>query len=179
MKSCGLELHPEKTQSKRGVDFNSFSPALSGEAAKRIREHSAGFLRIRGGDNPLDVSGVHPETYPLVERMASALKTSWRSPRGKPPWSSACYALATQRNGSPECHGRCFFQVTDQGGSLSPWPSAFRCVARTHFSVDRLTADEQPPDVRMAHFWRVSRCRLGGAHRGDGLLRVSRGFHAS
>jgi uncharacterized protein len=37
-------------------------------------EQSAGFLRIWGGDNPLDVSGVHPETYPLVERMVSSLK---------------------------------------------------------------------------------------------------------
>jgi uncharacterized protein len=32
-------------------------------------EQAAGFLRIRGGDNPLDVSGVHPETYPVVEKM--------------------------------------------------------------------------------------------------------------
>jgi protein Tex len=32
-------------------------------------EQAAGFLRIRGGDNPLDMSGVHPETYPVVEAM--------------------------------------------------------------------------------------------------------------
>ncbi|MEJ7687467.1 MAG: Tex family protein [Variovorax sp.] len=32
-------------------------------------EQSAGFLRIRGGANPLDVTGVHPETYPVVEQM--------------------------------------------------------------------------------------------------------------
>ncbi len=32
-------------------------------------ELAAGFLRIRNGDNPLDQSGVHPETYPVVERM--------------------------------------------------------------------------------------------------------------
>ncbi|HET9992778.1 MAG TPA: helix-hairpin-helix domain-containing protein, partial [Kofleriaceae bacterium] len=36
-------------------------------------EQAAGFLRIRGGANPLDVSGVHPERYPLVERMAGDL----------------------------------------------------------------------------------------------------------
>jgi protein Tex len=34
-------------------------------------EQAAGFLRIRGGNNPLDDSAVHPETYPVVERMAS------------------------------------------------------------------------------------------------------------
>ncbi|MEY2686314.1 MAG: hypothetical protein RL375_512, partial [Pseudomonadota bacterium] len=32
-------------------------------------EQAAGFLRIRGGDNPLDLTGVHPETYPLVQKM--------------------------------------------------------------------------------------------------------------
>ena len=35
----------------------------------RTFEQSAGFLRIRDGDNPLDQTGVHPETYPVVERM--------------------------------------------------------------------------------------------------------------
>ena len=37
-------------------------------------EQCAGFLRIRGGDEPLDVSGVHPEAYPLVRRMVEAAK---------------------------------------------------------------------------------------------------------
>ena len=32
-------------------------------------EQCAGFLRIRGGDNPLDMTGVHPETYPVVEQI--------------------------------------------------------------------------------------------------------------
>ena len=36
-------------------------------------EQSAGFLRISGGDNPLDRSGVHPETYPLVEKLLAKL----------------------------------------------------------------------------------------------------------
>ncbi|WP_395137308.1 Tex family protein [Schlegelella aquatica] len=36
-------------------------------------EQAAGFLRIRDGDNPLDISGVHPETYPIVQRMLDAL----------------------------------------------------------------------------------------------------------
>ena len=33
-------------------------------------EQCAGFLRISGGDNPLDGSAVHPEAYPIVERIA-------------------------------------------------------------------------------------------------------------
>ncbi|MFV0681097.1 Tex family protein [Ottowia sp.] len=32
-------------------------------------EQSAGFLRIRSGTNPLDMTGVHPETYPVVEQI--------------------------------------------------------------------------------------------------------------
>ncbi len=35
-------------------------------------EQAAGFLRIRGGDDPLDASGVHPETYPVVQKILAA-----------------------------------------------------------------------------------------------------------
>ncbi len=38
-------------------------------------EQCAGFLRIRGGDNPLDASSVHPESYPVVERIMSVAST--------------------------------------------------------------------------------------------------------
>ena len=36
-------------------------------------EQAAGFLRIRGGEHPLDASAVHPERYALVEKMAADL----------------------------------------------------------------------------------------------------------
>lgn len=36
-------------------------------------EQAAGFLRIRGGDNPLDNTAVHPESYPVVKAIASDL----------------------------------------------------------------------------------------------------------
>lgn len=39
-------------------------------------EQSAGFLRIRNGQNPLDASGVHPESYSVVERMAGSKSLS-------------------------------------------------------------------------------------------------------
>ena len=42
--------------------------AVSGLGAKTF-EQSAGFLRIRNGDNPLDMTGVHPETYPVIEQI--------------------------------------------------------------------------------------------------------------
>ena len=38
-------------------------------------EQCAGFLRIPGGDDPLDASGVHPEAYPVVRRILEAAKT--------------------------------------------------------------------------------------------------------
>jgi len=38
----------------------------------RTFEQAAGFLRVRDGDNPLDVTGVHPETYPVVHKMLQA-----------------------------------------------------------------------------------------------------------
>ena len=41
---------------------------VSGLGAKTF-ELAAGFLRIRDGDNPLDMTGVHPETYPVVEQI--------------------------------------------------------------------------------------------------------------
>jgi len=41
---------------------------VSGLGAKTF-EQSAGFLRIRGGDNPLDMTSVHPETYAVVEKI--------------------------------------------------------------------------------------------------------------
>ena len=37
---------------------------------EKVFEQAAGFLRIHQGANPLDASAVHPESYPVVERMA-------------------------------------------------------------------------------------------------------------
>ena len=41
-------------------------------------EQAAGFLRINGSDNPLDASSVHPEAYPLVERILADIKKGIR-----------------------------------------------------------------------------------------------------
>ncbi|CAN5254706.1 Tex family protein [soil metagenome] len=37
-------------------------------------EQAAGFLRIRDGENPLDLTGVHPETYPVVQKIMAAVQ---------------------------------------------------------------------------------------------------------
>jgi uncharacterized protein len=44
-------------------------------------EQCAGFLRIRGGDEPLDASSVHPEAYPVVQRILAALPAAGGDPR--------------------------------------------------------------------------------------------------
>jgi uncharacterized protein len=66
-------------------------------------EQCAGFLRIHNADNPLDASAVHPEAYPLVERIA---KQSGREVRGLIGDSTALKALkpadfADERFGVP------------------------------------------------------------------------------
>ncbi len=50
---------------------------VKGLGAKAF-EQCAGFLRIRGAENPLDSSAVHPERYALVEKMAQDLGTTVR-----------------------------------------------------------------------------------------------------
>ncbi|MEK8031535.1 Tex family protein [Ideonella sp. DXS29W] len=55
---------------------------VAGLGAKTF-EQAAGFLRIRGGDNPLDLSGVHPETYPVVQRMLDKLQRPVAEVMGK------------------------------------------------------------------------------------------------
>jgi uncharacterized protein len=42
-------------------------------------ELAAGFLRVPGGDNPLDTSSVHPEAYPVVQRILADLKQDMKS----------------------------------------------------------------------------------------------------
>jgi protein Tex len=72
------------------VHRDAHGPFPSREALKAVPrlgpktfEQAAGFLRIVGGDNPLDASGVHPEAYPLVERILGDLKRDVRTVLGQ------------------------------------------------------------------------------------------------
>jgi uncharacterized protein len=47
-------------------------------------EQAAGFLRIMDGDNPLDASAVHPESYPVAERILADLKLDLKALVGQP-----------------------------------------------------------------------------------------------
>ncbi|MFA7687455.1 MAG: Tex family protein [Moheibacter sp.] len=53
--------------------------------AKAFQQASA-FLRIQNGENPLDNSAVHPESYPIVEKMAKDLKVSTQELIGNENW---------------------------------------------------------------------------------------------
>ncbi|MBM3272892.1 RNA-binding transcriptional accessory protein, partial [Candidatus Kaiserbacteria bacterium] len=65
------------TVSQNVVEYrNQHGPYQSREDLRKVPrfgektfEQAAGFLRIRDGVNPLDASSVHPEAYPVVERM--------------------------------------------------------------------------------------------------------------
>ncbi len=46
-------------------------------------EQAAGFLRVMNGDNPLDASAVHPESYPLVEKILADIKKDVKSVIGE------------------------------------------------------------------------------------------------
>ncbi|OPY65695.1 MAG: General stress protein 13 [Syntrophorhabdus sp. PtaU1.Bin050] len=62
---------------------NEHGPFSSREDLKKVPRlgpkafvQAAGFLRVRGAENPLDTSAVHPESYPVVEAMARDLNCS-------------------------------------------------------------------------------------------------------
>ena len=63
-----VEFRNEHGRFRSRVQLN----AVPGVGPKTF-EQAAGFLRIRGGDNPLDITAVHPESYPLVEQIAANL----------------------------------------------------------------------------------------------------------
>jgi uncharacterized protein len=66
-------------------------------------EQAAGFLRVPGGDNPLDITAVHPEAYPVVERLLGRIGKSVREIMGRREHIRAVdpAALTDERFGLP------------------------------------------------------------------------------
>ncbi|WP_227814608.1 Tex family protein [Nitrogeniibacter aestuarii] len=99
-------------------------------------EQAAGFLRIMNGNNPLDASAVHPEAYPVVERILAELKRNVREIMGD---SKAIKALDPRRY-ADETFGeptvRDILQELDKPGR-DPRP-AFK-TASFKDGVDKLT----------------------------------------
>lgn len=63
-----VEYRNERGRFRSRVELRS----ISGFGPKTF-EQAAGFLRIRGGEQPLDITAVHPESYPIVARIAASL----------------------------------------------------------------------------------------------------------
>jgi uncharacterized protein len=51
-------------------------------------EQAAGFLRVRDGEVPLDNTGVHPESYPVVERLIEAMRHTGKTWAEKVDWET-------------------------------------------------------------------------------------------
>lgn len=63
---------------------------------EKVFEQAAGFLRIHGAENPLDASAVHPESYPIVNHMASDLGCSVKDLMSLPTGQAGSVELRKQ-----------------------------------------------------------------------------------
>ena len=70
---------------------------------KKAFQQAAGFLRIRGGEQPLDNSAVHPESYSVAVKMAKAIKSDLKTLVGNPTLSQKLKAadFVTDKFGLP------------------------------------------------------------------------------
>ena len=84
--------------------FGKRSELLSvSKLGKKAFEQAAGFLRIRGGSQPLDNSAVHPESYVVAKQMAKHLKADLKTLVGNANLSSKLNAsdFVSERFGEP------------------------------------------------------------------------------
>ncbi len=82
--SASLAENIVRHRDARGAFANRAALKDVPRLGERAFEQAAGFLRIRGGDNPLDASAVHPEAYPVVQRMLADVGASIDAVIGKP-----------------------------------------------------------------------------------------------
>ncbi len=96
-----------KTLAESIVDYRSENGAFkSRESLKKVPKlgektfrQCAGFLRIRGAENPLDGSAVHPESYHIVDKMARDLGVKVKELVGN---DSLCKRISPDRYVTPE-----------------------------------------------------------------------------
>jgi len=69
--NAGLAHNLVEFRNEHGAFPNRDSLKAVPRLGEKSFEQAAGFLRIMNGDNPLDVSAVHPEAYPVVERIVA------------------------------------------------------------------------------------------------------------
>jgi uncharacterized protein len=76
-----------KLADKIVAERDASGPFRNREALRKVSglgpkafEQSAGFMRVRGGDNPLDASAIHPESYPLAQALLKRANLSLETP---------------------------------------------------------------------------------------------------
>jgi len=69
--NAGLARNIVEFRDEHGIFMNRNILKEVPRLGEKSFEQAAGFLRIMNGDNPLDASSVHPEAYPLVERIVA------------------------------------------------------------------------------------------------------------
>ena len=120
-------------------------------------EQCAGFLRIRGGDNPLDASGVHPEAYPVVRRILEQTQHRRGDPdrqhadaaRPQPGASSPTRRSASRRSTTSSRNWRS--PAATRAPSSRPRPSPRACTPWATWSpawCSRAWSRTSPPSAR-------------------------------
>ena len=84
----GLQLGVAQAVVEKRTELGKFTKRtdlleVSGIGEKTYQQ-CAGFLKIGGGENPLDDSTIHPESYPAVDRLLGALECSLDQVRERP-----------------------------------------------------------------------------------------------
>ena len=149
-------------------------------------EQCAGFLRIQGGDDPLDASGVHPEAYPVVRKILTATKSDIKALIGNAEIVRAVEAAGVRRRhlrsadgdrhpartgkarprSAPGLQGRGV-----QGGRRDPEGSQARHDPRRHGhqrrGVRRLRRYRRAPGRPRAHLGDVEDLHQGPARGGE------------
>ena len=77
--NMGLARNLVEFRDKNGIFLNREILKQVPRFGEKSFEQAAGFLRIMTGDNPLDASAVHPEAYPIVERIIAKTNRSIKS----------------------------------------------------------------------------------------------------
>jgi uncharacterized protein len=77
--NAGLARNIVAFRDKNGAFSNRNTLKKVPRLGEKSFEQAGGFLRIMNGDNPLDASAVHPETYPVVERIIEKTEKSIKS----------------------------------------------------------------------------------------------------
>ncbi len=150
-------------------------------------EQAAGFLRVMAGDNPLDASAVHPESYPLVEKILADLKKDVKSVIGDSGllkslnparYADDRFGLPTVtdilkeldkpgRDPRPEFTTATFKDGVEEIERPAAGHGAGRRGDQRR-GLRRLRRHRRPPGRAGAHLGAVQHLREGSAHRGQG-----------